>query len=108
VACTGGRAYGDAQAVRAALVAAMPSHVGVGDARGADALVRMWCQTLRIPFKVYVAHWKEYGLAAGPLRNSFMLSQETPDVLIAFPGGAGTDDCVRQAVERGIKVVRVQ
>jgi hypothetical protein len=86
----------------------LKTFLSVSTIYGADALVRMWCQTLRIPFKVYVAHWKEYGLAAGPLRNSFMLSQETPDVLIAFPGGAGTDDCVRQAVERGIKVVRVQ
>jgi hypothetical protein len=33
---------------------------------------------------------------------------EAAHVLIAFPGGRGTADCIRQAEKKGIKVVRME
>lgn len=38
--------------------------------------------------------------------KSYALDQRA-DLLIAFPGGAGTADCVRQAEKLGIPVLRV-
>lgn len=38
---------------------------------------------------------------AGPIRNSFMLALG-PDLVLAFPGGRGTADMVRQASEAGV------
>lgn len=42
---------------------------------------------------------------AGPLRNYVMLG--AADLLVAFPGGIGTDGCVRQAVALGVEVIRL-
>jgi hypothetical protein len=36
-----------------------------------------------------------------------MLSQEKPDLVIAFPGGRGTRDLIRQAMRMGLEVMEV-
>lgn len=38
---------------------------------------------------------------AGHKRNGRMLRESRAEVLVAFPGGAGTDNCVEQAIDRG-------
>jgi hypothetical protein len=43
-----------------------------------------------------------YNAAAGAIRNGQMLRQGKPAWLIAFPGGPGTTDCVKQA--RGLEI----
>ena len=112
VAFTGGRAFRDSARVRDAIMnlteeattaAGLRLQVIVGDAAGADYLVRRWCQALRIPHRVYEARWAEYGRAAGPLRNQQMV-EAGPDLVVAFPGGAGTADMVRRAEAAGIPV----
>jgi hypothetical protein len=52
---------------------------------------------------VYAA-WHDYGKAAGPIRNKRMLTDFAPDIVVAFPGGKGTADMVRQAKEREVEV----
>ena len=52
----------------------------------------------------YPANWKKHGRAAGPIRNKQMLEEAKPDLVIAFPGGAGTANMVKQAREAGVKV----
>lgn len=47
------------------------------------------------------SRWK----AAGHLRNWQLL--HAADLLVAFPGGRGTADCVRQARELGVEVVEI-
>lgn len=47
----------------------------------------------------------QVGSAAGPLRNWMML--EAADLLVAFPGGKGTANAVRQAGELGVEVVKL-
>lgn len=44
---------------------------------------------------------------AGPRRNRRMLASFHADLLVAFPGGKGTRDCVAAAGELGIEVRRV-
>ena len=75
-----------------------------GGARGADELARSWAKNRNIPVETYPADWKQHGRAAGPIRNGVMLAESKPDGVVAFPGGRGTADCVKQAEAAGIKV----
>jgi hypothetical protein len=77
-----------------------------GGARGVDARAAKWARDNGVPARQFDADWATYGRAAGPIRNSFMLDAR-PDLVVAFPGGVGTADCVRQAEARGIRVLRV-
>lgn len=77
-----------------------------GGARGVDRCIRAHCQRLGIKTKTYEANWKKYGYSAGPVRNRQMLDDGKPRVLIAFPGGKGTNDCIKAANERRIKVYK--
>lgn len=77
-----------------------------GGARGVDEFAKEWAVT-RPEIKRYVCkpRWDIYGKAAGPKRNARMLEWE-PDFIVAFPGGRGTADMVRQAIEAGYKLFR--
>lgn len=48
------------------------------------------------------ADWNLYGKAAGAIRNTAMLDDHTPTLVVAFPDGKGTANMVRQAMARGI------
>lgn len=48
------------------------------------------------------------GRAAGPMRNKQMLEEGKPDLVVAFPGGAGTENMVKQAKAAGIRVLRIE
>lgn len=78
-----------------------------GDAKGADWLARAWAKFTKASYEGYPADWKKHGKAAGPIRNKQMLDEGKPELVIAFPGGSGTADMVRQAKARGIKVLEV-
>lgn len=54
----------------------------------------------------YPADWR-LGRRAGPLRNQAMVDSGA-DLVIAFPGGRGTADCVRRAKAAGIPVREIQ
>lgn len=68
-----------------------------GDAKGADSLAKLWAISRDIPVKAYPANWELHGKAAGPVRNKQMLKEENPDVVLAFPGGRGTNNMVNLA-----------
>ncbi len=55
---------------------------------------------------VFEADWDKFKKAAGHIRNGVMLSCN-PDLLVAFPGGPGTENCIKQAKKLGILVLRV-
>jgi predicted Rossmann fold nucleotide-binding protein DprA/Smf involved in DNA uptake len=40
-----------------------------GGARGADQLAERYAKEKGISFEIYSAKWKQYGRAAGPIRN---------------------------------------
>ena len=82
----------------------LPSDITIvhGAAAGADSLADQWAVVNWCGNKPYPADWKKYGRAAGYIRNKKMLDEEHPDLVIAFPGGRGTDMMVGLA--KGEKV----
>ena len=78
-----------------------------GGASGVDELARRWADDEGVPYCTYHALWGAEGLAAGPNRNERMLRDARPDLLVAFPGGAGTASCVRIARRLVIPVLSV-
>lgn len=112
----GGRDYSDAAKV-AEVLSTVLSRAGSmvvrhGDATGADRLAKKWCEANGVPddpFQVTMSEWRMHGKSAGPIRNARMIAEPpTPDLVVAFPGGAGTADCVAQARAAGIPVLTVQ
>lgn len=78
-----------------------------GGAAGADTLADDWAKARGIEvmaFPVFPDEWKTVGSKAGPLRNTRMLRDGKPDGVVAFPGGRGTADMVRQAKSAGVPV----
>ena len=79
-----------------------------GDARGADKLAgsygryRVWA-IFSVP-----AQWKRYNRSAGYTRNARMLKEGVPELVIAFPGGRGTANMVKQARKKHITVKIVE
>ena len=74
-----------------------------GGATGADFLAKQYAIKNDIPYEEFVAEWNKYGRAAGHKRNTAMLDSGI-DIVIAFPGGRGTQDTVGKAEKRGIRV----
>ena len=74
-----------------------------GGARGADTMIINWCTARGLPCAVVRANWEYYRREAGSRRNSWMLLLE-PDLVVAFPGGAGTANMIKQSKSRGIDV----
>ena len=108
VVVTGGRDYADRARVFAELNALRPTHIAHGAAGGADTLAHEFARHSRTTVTTYPADWASLGKRAGPLRNRRMLDDFRPDAVLAFPGGRGTADCIRAAVERGIRVIRIE
>jgi hypothetical protein len=80
-----------------------------GGAKGADDLAFRWgmqAKTKGMEILTVHADWEKHGRAAGPIRNAEML-EEHPDLVVAFPGGRGTADMVRQAKRAGVMVMEV-
>lgn len=127
IAVTGGRAYSDRARVEETLNrihAVTPLDVLIhGDASGADSLARDWAIRNGVKHDPYPAAWddidavpcrvkwrgrKPYNALAGLSRNIRMLIQGAPELVVAFPGGAGTAHCRAQALRRDIAVLDVE
>lgn len=76
-----------------------------GDCRGVDKFAAHWGAEF-VSVKAMPADWKKHGTGAGSIRNAAMLALG-PDLVVAFEGGAGTANCVRQAKALGIPVFEV-
>lgn len=77
-----------------------------GNAKGADELVKIWCHKNGIHFFSCEPLWHIYDRPAGPLRNEIMLDIMHPNLLVAFPGGTGTQGTIKLAKEKRIKVLK--
>jgi hypothetical protein len=111
VLVTGGRDYFNPGKIREALDGLRKGR-GIkllihGMATGADASARAWADKFGVDQCMFPANWKGRGGSAGPFRNALMLEVAQPDVVVAFPGGRGTDDMVQRATEAGVEVVRI-
>lgn len=81
-----------------------------GNARGADRMAGYWARNRCIynqKFGITSEEWNRLGSAAGPIRNARMLAEGCPDLVVAFQGGRGTADIVRQARSAGVPVMSV-
>jgi hypothetical protein len=79
-----------------------------GGARGADRFAREWAKAREFPCGTFYAQWDVFGLAAGPKRNAEMIARAEGAYVIAFPGNAGTADCVQKAKAAGKSVYEIQ
>jgi hypothetical protein len=78
-----------------------------GAAPSADAWAGYIAGTLGFHVEVHPADWARYGKAAGPIRNQEMLDGGA-DLVIAFPGGRGTQDMMNRAESADVPVERVE
>ena len=78
-----------------------------GAANGADQLANDWAVAAQVSCQSYPADWLKLGRAAGPARNKQMLVEGKPHLVVAFPGGRGTANMVRQAKQMGVEVMQV-
>lgn len=101
--CVGGsRHYENRQYIWAVLDELHAAHriscIIEGGQRGADRFAREWAIARAVPYETYDAEWTKYGIYAGGYRNSTMLLNGKPDIVLAFPtGGPGTNNLVVQA-----------
>tara|TARA_R110000823_G_scaffold39872_8_gene106257 strand:+ start:65 stop:409 length:345 start_codon:yes stop_codon:yes gene_type:complete len=76
-----------------------------GGASGADQLAGMWANNHGLPVARMDAPWKVLGRKAGPVRNGWMLALLLPDAVLAFAGGAGTQNMKAQAQAAGVRII---
>jgi hypothetical protein len=76
-----------------------------GEARGADKLAKNWAEFMNVPVVSFPADWDRYGRNAGPVRNLQMIQEGRPDLVVAFKGGAGTRNMIKQATLYEIEVI---
>jgi hypothetical protein len=78
-----------------------------GAAPGADSLAGRWAKDQGFVTETYPADWNKYGKRAGYIRNVQMLNEGKPDLVIAFPGGKGTQMMINLAEAAGVPVVKI-
>jgi predicted Rossmann-fold nucleotide-binding protein len=107
----GGRDFNDEPFIREALdLANNQLQIEVlihGNCEGVDKLSGKWARDNGVQEVIVPPNWKLHGKAAGPIRNSVMLDLNA-DVLVAFPGGSGTDNITNQANKKRIKVITIK
>lgn len=104
---TGGRDYTPTPAELAELGRVLEDRdievVRTGGATGVDTVVHGHVRDIW-ERESWPADWKAHGKAAGPKRNAEMLSTPGVRLVVAFKGGAGTFNCIKQAKQRGVDV----
>lgn len=104
VVVVGGRQYRDPEFVRQTLHRIRPKFIATGECpTGVDQLAKLYAMEHGIFYAGFPAPWKN-GLSAGPTRNRVMLEIVKPDLVVAFAGGRGTENCVKTAQEMNIPV----
>ncbi len=106
-----GKGAGDAgdsyKTMRDRLAKLQPGSVIIqGGATGADAMAKHIGQELLFLVITYDANWDYQHRAAGPIRNSAMLRDGKPELVLAFhediEGSKGTLDMVTKAIKAGV------
>lgn len=82
-----------------------------GECKGADKIARRICQDRKMSYDPYFAKWNEYGYGAGNIRNTRMLEEGKPDLILAFFTGIenskGTKNMINQGLAAGVEVLLV-
>lgn len=108
----GGRDYNDQEKLYSELDKIVHAQSGLctiisGCAKGADTLAIWYARDSSLPCEEYPADWKQYGRAAGHIRNQQMLDEGQPDLVVAFPGGRGTANMIERSKKAGVPVIEV-
>lgn len=74
---------------------------------GADFFAEEWALTRGVDYDSKPANWKRWKGAAGQIRNEEMLRHWSPDAVIAFKGGSGTQDMIDRARRARVRVIEV-
>lgn len=106
----GGRDFADRAFLVQSLNALLLKHPTIdtvieGGARGADTFGGEWANSQGLTRLTFRADWDRHGKAAGAIRNTQMLVDGAPDLVVAFPGGSGTANMKKQALAAGISVL---
>jgi len=106
----GSRHFTDYELLKETLDAYEISTLIEGEARGADTLARTYAERRGVDVLPFPARWSEHGKAAGPIRNTQMLKEGIPELVIAFrgPNSRGTQNMIDQAVKAGVEVKIVE
>ena len=67
-----------------------------------------WAIERQMPTFSFPAEWNRLGKSAGYLRNKQMLDIGSPDLAVAFPGGAGTQNMIGLLEKAGIKIIQLK
>lgn len=102
----GGRSYGNRNRVFETLDNLKPSLVVHGGEPGADQLTRAFAQATGTPVRVF-APSRNDDRRAMLARNTRMLTECAPDLLVAFPGGDRTKDMISKAQRAGCTIIRI-
>ena len=78
-----------------------------GDARGVDRIAGKWARAHNILEWDFLPEWHRVDPESGVNRNQRMMLAGAPDLVIAFPGGEGTESMVAQAKAADIEVIEV-
>lgn len=108
----GGRTFKDIAVVRQAIADEAPNLIIEGGAKGADSLARLVAIEQGIQIIEIPANWEKWGRSAGPQRNNLMITvaqiiareYDSEIVVIAMPGGTGTNHMVTAARNLCIRV----
>ena len=76
-----------------------------GHCKGADMMAEEYAKDEGIKNDIYPAEWDRYGKSAGYKRNTQMLVEGKPDLVVAFKGGVGTAMMVKIAMDAGVNVL---
>jgi len=106
---TGGREFTDRDVIERALldIEQRPDVVIHGDAAGADRIAGAIAEEHKLDVWKFPAQWARYGKSAGPRRNHQMLVEGRPTHVLAFPGGPGTENMIKQAKKAGLLIRRI-
>ena len=106
VLITGGRDFTDRGVIEKALmdIEQLPDVIIHGDAAGADRVAGQVAAKLGLEVWKFPAQWRRFGKSAGPRRNYQMIQEGRPTHVLAFPGGRGTQNMVKQAEAAGLPI----
>lgn len=117
IAVTGGRRFGLKREERLIICATLDGYwspdlkLAQGGAEGVDHVCAEWYIERRSRQRLdpvvpvgFLADWNRLGNGAGHERNGRMLREFKPDILVAFPGDTGTNDCKVQAYRMNITI----
>jgi hypothetical protein len=83
----GDRNWTDKEAIKKVILDIKPDFIIEGECKGADLLAKDAARELGFKDEnilKFPADWGTYGKAAGPIRNSQMLREGKPDVVVGF------------------------